>query len=125
MKELLNKLNEIKDQRIELTKQLKTEFNKTLKQIFIDNPDLEMIFMPLNNHEFNDGDATRFYLGYDDLTLTIKGEEIERDYEKDHNSPVMNTIYELFDCTQDIHEDMFGGEYGSLKITRKSIINEN
>lgn len=125
MKELLNKLNEIKDQRIELTKQLKTEFNKTLKQIFIDNPDLEMIRMYLNNHEFNDGNATSFYLGYDDLTLTIKGEEIERDYEKDHNSPVMNIIHELFDCTQDIHEEMFGEECESLEITRKSIINEN
>ena len=122
MKELLNKLNEIKDQRIELTKQLKTEFNKTLKQIFIDNPDLEKIYMYLNNHEFNDGDATRFYLGYDDLTLTIKGEEIGHNYEKDDNSPVMNDIYELFDCTQDIHEDMFGEEYESLEITRESII---
>lgn len=125
MKELLNKLNEIKDQRIELTEQLKTEFNKTLKQIFIDNPDLEMISMYLNNHEFNDGDATSFYLGYDDLVLTIKGEEIERDYKKEHNSPVMNTIHELFDCTQDIHEDMFGDESDRLELTRKSIINEN
>lgn len=125
MKELLNKLNEIKDQRIELTKQLRTEFEKTLKQIFIENPDLEMISMYLNNHEFNDGDATRFYLGYDDLVLTIKGEEIERDYKKEHNLPVMNTVYELFVCTQDIHEDMFGDEYDRLEITRKSIINEN
>lgn len=125
MKELLNKLNEIKNQRIELTEQLKTEFNKTLKQIFIDNPDLEMISMSLNNHEFNDGDVTRFYLGYDDLVLTIKDEEIERDYEKDCNSPVMNTIHELFECTQDIHEDMYGDEYEKLQLIRKSIINEN
>lgn len=125
MKELLNKLNKIKNQRIELTEQLKTEFNKTLKQIFIDNPDLEMISMSLNNHEFNDGDVTRFYLGYDDLVLTIKDEEIERDYEKDCNSPVMNTIHELFECTQDIHEDMYGDEYEKLQLIRKSIINEN
>ena len=64
MKDTLKKLEELNTQRRVLVKQLEQEFNSSLKQVFVDNPKLEQISMYVNNHEFNDGDATSFYIGW-------------------------------------------------------------
>ena len=124
MKETLKKLAELENQRRAVIDQLSKEFNEALKQVFVDNPKLEKISMYVNNHEFNDGDATSFYLGWEDLTVTIDGEEISRDWNKGSDNPVVNNVAELFEQVQGIHENIYGDAYGELTIEREEILKD-
>jgi len=104
MKDTLKKLEELNIQRRDIIDQLIKEFNATLKQVFVDNPKLERISMYVNNHEFNDGDATSFYLGWEDMTITVDGQEIEREWDSKTNeyieNPLLNNLIELFGQVQ-------------------------
>jgi len=122
MKDTLKKLAELENQRRDVIDQLTKEFNEALKQVFVDNPKLEKINMYVNNHEFNDGDATSFYLGWEDMTVTIDGEEISRDWNKGSNNPLVNNLAELFEQVQGIHENIYGEAYGELTIEREEIL---
>ena len=124
MKDTLKKLAELENQRREVIDQLTKEFHEALKQVFVDNPKLEKINMYVNNHEFNDGDATSFFLGWEDLTVTIDGEEISRDWNKGSNNPVVNNLAELFEQVQGIHENIYGETYGELTIEREEILKD-
>ena len=124
MKDTLKKLAELENQRSSVIDQLIKEFNEALKQVFVDNPKLEKISMYVNNHEFNDGDATSFYLGWEDLTVTIDGEEISRDWNKGSDNPVVNNVAELFEQVQGIHENIYGDAYGELTIEREEILKD-
>lgn len=124
MKDTLKKLANLETQRREIIDQLIEEFNATLKQVFIDNPKLEKITMYVNNHEFNDGDATSFYLGWEDLLVTIDGEEISRDIDEGSDNPVVNNLAELFEQVQGIHENIYGDVYGELVIEREEILKD-
>ena len=128
MKDTLKKLEELNIQRRDIIDQLIKEFNATLKQVFVDNPKLERISMYVNNHEFNDGDATSFYLGWEDMTITVDGQEIEREWDSKTNeyieNPLLNNLIELFGQVQDIHEDIYGDVYESLTIDREEILNK-
>ena len=126
MKDTLKKLEELNIQRRDIIDQLIKEFNATLKQVFVDNPKLERISMYVNNHEFNDGDATSFYLGWEDMTITVDGQEIEREWNsktKEYiENPLLNNLIELFGQVQDIHEDIYGDVYESLNIEREELV---
>ena len=124
MKDTLKKLAELENQRREVIDQLIKEFNEALKQVFVDNPKLEKIIMYVNNHEFNDGDATSFYLGWEDLIVTIDGEEISRDWNTGSDNPVVNNLAELFEQVQGIHENIYGDVYGELVIEREEILKD-
>ena len=127
MKDTLKKLEELNTQRRVLVKQLEQEFNSALKQVFVDNPKLEQISMYVNNHEFNDGNATSFYLGWEDMTISVDGEEIQREWDRKTNAyvenPLLNNLIELFGQVQDIHEDIYGDAYENLTIDREEILN--
>lgn len=127
MKNTLKKLADLENQRQEIINQLMNEFNATLKQVFIDNPKLDKIGMYVNNHEFNDGDATSFYLGWEDMNITVDGEEVEREWDSNTkayiDNPLLDGIIELFGQVQDIHEDLYGDAYESLTIDREEILN--
>lgn len=126
MKDTLKKLEELNIQRRDIIDQLIKEFNETLKQVFVDNPKLERISMYVNNHEFNDGNATSFYLGWEDMTITVDGQEIEREWDsktKEYiENPLLNNLIELFGQVQDIHEDIYGDAYENLTIEREELI---
>ena len=126
MKDTLKKLAELQNQRRDIINQLKVEFNEALKQVFVDNPKLEQISMYVNNHEFNDGDATSFYIGWEDMTISVDGEEIEREWDRNTKAyvehPLLNNLIELFGQVQDIHENLYGDEYESLTIEREEIL---
>ena len=122
MKDTLKKLEEINTQYRVVIKQLEQEFNATLKQVFVDNPKLERISMYVNNHEFNDGDATSFYIGWEDMTITVDGNDIERQCGSKKTDPLLDSIIELFGQVQDIHENLYGDEYESLTIEREEIL---
>ena len=81
MKESLKKIEELKNQLNTVKSELQKEFKAELKKIFVDNPTLDSIEMYLNNHEFNDGGATSFYIGYEDLKIVVEGEEVEREWD--------------------------------------------
>jgi len=126
MKESLKKIEELKNQLNAVKSELQNEFKAELKKIFVDNPTLDSIEMYLNNHEFNDGDATSFDIGYEDMRLVIEGEEVEREWDnktKEYKSnPVLESLIELFDDTQCIHEDLYGDGYEHLSITREEVL---
>lgn len=127
MKESLKKIEELKNQLNTVKSELQKEFKAELKKIFVDNPTLDSIEMSLNNHEFNDGDATSFYIGYEDMNLMIDGEEVEREWDnaaKEYKpNPVLESLIELFGDVQCIHEDMYGDECEHLSITREDVLN--
>jgi len=127
MKESLKKIEELKNQLNTVKSELQKEFKDELKKIFVDNPTLDSIEMYLNNHEFNDGGATSFYIGYEDMNLIIDGEEVEREWDnatKEYKpNPVLESLIELFGDTQCIHEDMYGDEWEHLSITREDVLN--
>lgn len=124
MKDTLKKLAELENQRSSVIDQLTKEFNEALKQVFVDNPKLEKISMHVNNHEFNDGDATSFYIGWEDMTITVDGEEISRDWNKGSNNPLVNNVAELFEQVQSIHENIYGDAYGEITIEREEILKD-
>ena len=126
MKESLKKIEELKNQLNTVKSELQKEFKAELKKIFVDNPTLDSIEMYLNNHEFNDGDATSFYIGYEDMNLMIDGEEVEREWDnatKQYKpNPVLESLIELFGDVHCIHEDLYGDEYEHLSITREEVL---
>jgi hypothetical protein len=127
MKESLKKIEELKNQLNTVKSELQKEFKAELKKIFVDNPTLDSIEMYLNNHEFNDGGATSFYIGYEDLKIVVEGEEVEREWDnktKEYvENPVLESLIELFGDVHCIHEDLYGDEYEHLSITREDVIN--
>jgi hypothetical protein len=126
MKESLKKIEELKNQLNAVKSELQKEFKAELKKIFVANPTLDSIEMSLNNHEFNDGDATSFYIGYEDMNLMIDGEEVEREWDnatKEYKpNPLLESLIELFGDTQCIHEDLYGDEWEHLSITREDVL---
>ena len=126
MKASLKKIEELNEQLFSAKSELQKEFKVELKKIFVDNPTLDSIEMSLNNHEFNDGDATSFYIGYEDLKIVVEGEEVEREWDnatKEYKSnPVLESLIELFGDTQCIHEDLYGDEWEHLSITREDVL---
>lgn len=126
MKDTLKKLTDLENQRREVIHQITKEFNEALKQVFVDNPKLESINMSVNNHEFNDGDATSFYIGWEDMTITVDGVEVQREWKttskKYVSNPILENLTELFGQVQDIHENIYGDEYENLTIEREEIL---
>ena len=126
MKDTLKKLTDLENQRREVIHQITKEFNEALKQVFVDNPKLESINMSVNNHEFNDGDATSFYIGWEDMTITVDGVEMQREWDRTTknyvSNPILENLTELFGQVQDIHENIYGDEYENLTIEREEIL---
>ena len=126
MKETLKKIAKLNDQLNEVKSELQKEFKAELKKIFVANPKLDSVEMYLNNHEFNDGGATSFYIGYEDMRLVIEGEDVEREWDnatKDYKAnPLLESLIELFGNVQCIHEDLYGDGYEHLSITREDVL---
>jgi hypothetical protein len=126
MKESLKKIEELKNQLNAVKSELQKEFKAELKKIFVDNPTLDSVEMYINNHEFNDGGATSFYIGYEDLKIVVEGEEVEREWDnktKEYvENPVLESLIELFGDVQCIHEDLYGDEYEHLSIIREEVL---
>ena len=128
MKDTLSKLEDLNRQRKEIIDRLQDEFNDALKQVFVDNPTLEKINMSVNNHEFNDGDATSFYIGWEDMTITVDGVEVQREWNRNTkeyvSNPILENLTELFGQVQDIHENIYGDAYENLTIEREEILKD-
>lgn len=127
MKKSLKKIENLRKQIDDAESELRNEFKAELKKIFVDNPKLDSIEMYVNNHEFNDGGATSFYIGYEDMNLIIDGEEVEREWDnktKEYvENPLLESLIELFGDVECIHEDIYGDESEHLCITREDVLN--
>jgi len=129
MKNTLNKLADLDNERKDLIDRLQDEFNDALKQIFVDNPKLENVNVYVNNHEFNDDYATTsFCLDWENMTITVDGEEVAREWDRNTDdyvsNPLLDSLIELFGQVEQIHEIMYGDIYENLTINREEILKD-
>ena len=128
MKSILFKIADLKRQleleNIELCKRFRVE----LKRIFDKHADLEGVRMYKNNHAFNDGDPTSFFLGYEYLTITVNGEEHSKTWNVKENryesNSIIDELIELFGECHSIHEMLYGdddGDCDELIINRMDV----
>lgn len=115
MKHIIDKLQELKNQRDALLQEMQREFVVSIKQLFVENEKLHGIYMYLNNHDIQYGDQINFYIEYDDLKLHDYKGDVYEDVE------LREKLVCLFDDTQDIHELMYGDKFGEFKVTRDQI----
>ena len=116
MNEKYKELRNMKS-RIEAFKQeLAKDFRTSIKELFVKYPTLKEASCSINNHEFNDGEATYFSVYYED---GFDIEYTEDSEENDRLTDVINKeLVELFDATSDVHETLFEGEYGTITLHR-------
>ena len=97
----------------------KEEFFSDLSEV-MKKHGVDAIRMPVNNHEFNDGDATDFYVCYDGLSFSYKGQE-EDDEMIDPNESDMTAEQEkIWQSLSDIFE-----EYNSLDGFFESFLSDS
>lgn len=108
----------------------KAEFKANLLQLFEDNPTLLKFKIRVNNHEFNDGDATHFSLYYEDVEVTdADGNIFERndygcsDPDRNRENTLVKAVYDLFDRYErgNLHEYLFGDESGYIEVSRHNV----
>lgn len=72
MNDLIKQIKELNSQIRTKKKELKDSFEIELLKLLLENPELKNVTAYVNNHEFNDGDATNYSFYYDSLTLNFK-----------------------------------------------------
>lgn len=124
-----NKLKKLSDSYVAAHAQLKTvkdeaikELKNSVAEIFKKYPKLQSFSLYASNHEFNDGDATTFYLMYDEsIRLTIDGADDAPYYDKQNEFyPIykeLRDVYSEFDAF-DIYEDLYGDQADEFEIER-------
>ena len=100
----------------DLTALFKTELLSLMKR-----DDVKVISMGLNNHEFNDGDATNFSLYYEDLKLEMNDGKVCEPYEDENKElkPLRESFVKFFDSFQSIFENEFSDGYESISFEVK------
>jgi hypothetical protein len=105
MSNTIQKIKELNKQIDDAFKALETEFKDGLLQLMREN-NIKSFDVGVNNHEFNDGDATYFSLYYEDLEIEgIPKEVCEK----------ISKFFGNFDV-RDFHERMFGGKYENIEF---------
>ena len=112
-----------------LKKGMKATFKLDLQDLIKKHKDkIDRIVVGINNHEFNDGDATYFGLHYEDMTLVYsdsEGEEREQTSYGDSDNPEMETIrkefIKLFSAydVDGFYETLYGDDYEVVVIWEK------
>ena len=132
MKDTLNKIKEKVKELTALKTEIKNEINNSIREIFEKNEKLESVSLHVSNHEFNDGDATMFYVNYDEFDVKYDGVEYsaypedddgdaERTKEVIEISKQIEAVFSETD-TEEIHEFVFGDNYDSIDFERKEIL---
>jgi len=104
-----------------LLKEMESKFRETLKEYLKSNSIINSVRININNHEFNDGDATYFGLYYDDLVVEYGDEGEFSGYEKNVSKEIKEAreglvkLFEDFDVL-DFYENIFGGYSESIRI---------
>lgn len=125
-----NTIADLAEQIKEAKNKLSQCFDAELKTLFkshkttIDGFTLDRIEIHINNHEFNDGDATNFSVDFDYLTLIFSdelGNEKTVDYEEENPNfekvrKEFSKFFGIFDV-ENFYETKFGDMYDTLTIT--------
>lgn len=79
----------------------------------------------VNNHEFNDGDQTSFYIRYEDMEVFYFDDDEEKSYVDEYGEPAPQNVmdakeelvefFESYD-TNDLYEKIYGGNYEEIEI---------
>lgn len=93
-------------------------FKEEITKFFTDNPTVKEVKVGVNNHEFNDGDTTQYYLYYDDGVLLVDEKYEVYGWSADHElkefpngkaiSEKFREILSEFDIDS-LYEDKIGG----------------
>jgi hypothetical protein len=133
---IMTKLEELKQKYNELQNQIKTQqeelrilFKSGLEELFKLDKNIKSLECRINNHEFNDGDATYFSLYYEDLTMTYIIDELGNEIEVDGYNNVKKEVSAIREnivgffkqCDIDnFYEDLFGEKaYESISFNFK------
>ena len=108
VKEHNKKVKDLNSEEQALYKELKAEFKREIKEWRTENPQYISASVYVNNHEFNDGDATRFYCGIADEW------NVETEDSEDTIEPPK--FVKNYDCINGFWEYMYGDEYGSIEL---------
>lgn len=108
VKEYNEKVKDLNSEKQALYEELEVEFNKEIKEWRIENPQYISASAYVNNHEFNDGSATRFYCGVaDEWNVETK------DSEDTIESP---KFVKNYDSINGFWEYMYGDECDSIDL---------
>lgn len=111
--------NRIKEQQNELA----AVFESGLEELFKKYSNVERIVISINNHEFNDGEATYFGLHYEDLTIILKdGTEVPSFGENTENEKIRKEFamfFEEFDV-EDFYEKLYSESYDCIEFSFKN-----
>lgn len=76
-------LKNLQQEIVEKKKSLRPLFEDGLQELFAKYPFVKSLRIGLNNHEFNDGDATHFSLYYEDMDVHFTDDVILGGYENE------------------------------------------
>lgn len=124
-----SEINQLRLQIQNLRKKAEVDFKLDLNDLLDKHAGkFDRLDIGINNHEFNDGDATYFSVHYEDMSLVYSdelGNESEQSSYGDTDNAEMEAIreefvelFKVYDI-DDLYENLYGGEYGSLSITGK------
>jgi len=119
MKDTIKEILSINKTKEKLVSQLKKEFDNEIKELFKKYPEVNRISIPINNHEYADGDATSFNVfAYDMMAFDKNENEIDSDH------AIYTELPDLFDLTdvENIHESWYSEEYGDIGMYRKTFL---
>lgn len=119
MKDTIKEILALNKTKEKLVSKLKKEFNNEIKELFKKYPEVDRISIPINNHEYADGDATSFNVfAYDMMAFDKNEDEIDSDH------AIYTELPDLFDLTdvENIHESWYREEYGDIEMYRKTIL---
>lgn len=96
------------------------EFRGGLEALLRAHPEVDHLSVPLNNHEFNDGDATYFSFTWEDLTMVLNDDEEIDGYDgTDEQKQLRQVFVDFFETFDDdaLWERLFGDEYESVNFS--------
>lgn len=119
MKDTIKEILALNKTKEKLVSKLKKEFDNKIKDLFKKYPEVDRIAIPINNHEYNDGDDTSFEVYACDMIAFDKNED-----EIDSKHAIYAEIINLFELTEidNIHESWYSKEYGDIEMCRKTTL---
>lgn len=118
----IQQLKALQQQIVEQKKNLKPLFEAGLAELFEKHPLVKELNVHINNHEFNDGDATYFGFNYEDLGASFSDDVVLSPYDGDEGDATKQheaardefvKFFSEFDV-DGFYETLYGDAYESL-----------
>lgn len=129
---VIQALKSLQNEIIEKKKALRPLFEGGLLALFQKHPIVKSLEVNVNNHEFNDGEATYFGFHYGDMTVNFSDGVVISPYDEDVGSPSKEheaardefvKVFSEFNV-DDFYETIYGDAYESLtfKVKRGKVV---